>query len=660
MDQQITIIPIEQLRECPFNPRQFYTDESMIDLAESIKAQGVMQPIVARPLTEQQQDINLRFEIVFGHRRYRASKMAKLEAVPVIVRAMTDQEVAIAQVHENVQRQDVTALEEADSLARLHREHKLNADQIAEAIGKSRSYVYGRLKLARMAPEVRKAVAEQGLSPDIGLELARIADHNLQRATLKELKEWSGSDNWLSVRQAKARMGSLWTNVISAAPFDPTDVTLAPKSGACAKCPRLARNDPDLMAALGPDVCTDHRCWEFKARAALELKLQELRREGHEVIVGEEAAKLLPSRWHRPEGLFRLDAVAFDEELDGKVHPVTYREAIERAADPAVRLTVIARTNDSDDELLHYFVSRSWADRVVKATSPKAGVPAEEPEDVDADLLASWSDAERAMADLDVRKDVRRAVIERLAILPRSVEELHAWVSYEFEQAGDFGLAGEVLGLAAECSQAVAHFEATGGDEATFNEHAWYRERIQAMSGAEAGRLIAAIAIDNTLMGYIHLRRPEARSEAAAMVAIAARYDVNPAAFLPAPTPAEQADAFATPSTAAQAQMGAVGKAKGKGSKWVKTSKLADDPEFTGEGQMDDAGSAGGSASTAEAQSKAARASDEAAGGAKARRSSAQRAAAARRTATPTEQTDDAGSAVGSAGQVDALAEAAS
>jgi ParB/RepB/Spo0J family partition protein len=652
MDQQIITIPIEQLCECPFNPRKIYPEGTLLDLAESIKAQGVMQPIVVRPLIEQQQDINLRFEIVFGHRRFRASQMAKLVAVPAIVRAMTDQEAAIAQVHENVQRQDVTALEEADSLARLHREHKLNADQIAEAIGKSRSYVYGRLKLARMAPEVRTAVAEQGLSPDIGLELARIADHNLQRATLKELKEWSGSDNWLSVRQAKARMGSLWTNVISAAPFDPTDVTLAPKSGACAKCPRLARNDPDLMAALGPDVCTDHRCWEFKARAALELKLQELRREGHEVIVGEAAAKLLPSRsrWHRPEGLFRLDAVAFDEERDGKVHPVTYREAIERAADPAVRLTVIARTNDSDDELLHYFVSRSWADRVVKATSPKAGVPAEEPEDVDADLLASWSDAERAMADLDVRKDVRRAVIERLAILPRSVEELHAWVSYEFEQAGDFGLAGEVLGLAAECSQAVAHFEATGGDEDTFNEHAWYMERIRAMNGAEAGRLLAAIAIDNTLMGYMHLRSPDARSQAAAMVATAARYGVDPAAFLPAPKPAEQADAFETPSTAAHAQEGAAGKAKGKGSKWVKTSKLADDPEFTGEDQTDDAGSAGGCTLTAEAQSTAARAPGDAAG-------------ASRKGGTQgkaVDQTDDAGSAGGSTGQVDALAEATS
>ena len=160
MSETITMLPLARLRESPFNPRRRYNEASLLELAETMlpPTGRVHQPIVVRPLV--QADVEHDHEIVFGHRRFRAAGIAGLEEIPAIVRAMTDEEAQLAQVVENLQREDVSPLEEADALHTLRREHGQSIEDLMKHAGKSRSYVFNRLRLATAHDKVREAVAD--------------------------------------------------------------------------------------------------------------------------------------------------------------------------------------------------------------------------------------------------------------------------------------------------------------------------------------------------------------------------------------------------------------------------------------------------------------------------------------------------------------------
>ena len=283
MTDTITDVPLSALRDILFNTRTHHDQSAVQELANSITAQGLLQPIVARYLPESRQDIAVCCEIVVGHRRVRASRMARPGLhIPTILREMTDLDAAIAQHHKNEKRQGVSPLEEADSFARMRKDLGLSADQIADAVEKSRSDVFGRLKLATMAPEVRSAVADGGLGAEVALEIARLRDHNLQRLGLKKVR--SHDDQWLSYRDAKRMLHHLFDCDTAATVFGPADAGLVPTSGACTGCSRRAGNDPDLQGVLGAGVCTDRPCILQKVATHTRAALAALKAAGHPVI----------------------------------------------------------------------------------------------------------------------------------------------------------------------------------------------------------------------------------------------------------------------------------------------------------------------------------------------------------------------------------------
>jgi hypothetical protein len=216
---------------------------------------------------------------------------------------MSDREAAIAQTHENAKRADVTPFEEADSFAHLMQHHGLNADQVAAEVGKSRSYVYGRLKLANAAFAVRAAFAVEGLSAEIALELARIHNPKVQAQALKKVRGHGGT-GWLSTRDAKQVLKHAHTINLAQAPFDLGDATLLPSAGACHSCPRLSLNDPDLATEPGT-FCIDTDCHSTKLAAHRERALDEMAAAGHTVLEGEEAKHLMPTAWQLPAGYLR-------------------------------------------------------------------------------------------------------------------------------------------------------------------------------------------------------------------------------------------------------------------------------------------------------------------------------------------------------------------
>ncbi len=155
-------IPVELLQRGRYQPRVDMRQDTLKNLADSIKSQGVVQPIVARPLQKQNGKVQ-RYEIVAGERRWRAAQMAGLAEIPAIVRDVSDDAAIATALIENIQREDLNPLEEAAALERLIREFDLTHQEGAEAIGRSRASVSNLLRLLELSDKVRPMLESRQL-----------------------------------------------------------------------------------------------------------------------------------------------------------------------------------------------------------------------------------------------------------------------------------------------------------------------------------------------------------------------------------------------------------------------------------------------------------------------------------------------------------------
>jgi len=163
MGEQVMMLPLGKLQAGKYQPRSRMDESSLMELAESIKSQGIMQPILVRPIGSG------KYEIIAGERRFRASKMAGLEEVPVLVRAVPDESALAMALIENIQREDLNPLEEALGVQRLIREFNLTHEDAARAIGRSRSATSNMLRLLNLAEPVQTML----LAGDIEMGHAR-------------------------------------------------------------------------------------------------------------------------------------------------------------------------------------------------------------------------------------------------------------------------------------------------------------------------------------------------------------------------------------------------------------------------------------------------------------------------------------------------------
>lgn len=159
--------------------RARFTKESLQKLADDIKRNGLMQHPLVRPIA------GGKLEIVAGERRWLAAKLAGLTEIYVSVRELADEQALEQQLSENLQREDLHELEEAEGYEELMKLKKINADQVAAMINQSRSYVYARLKLLALCPEARKAFYAGELDSSRALLIARIGHHDTQRQAMK-------------------------------------------------------------------------------------------------------------------------------------------------------------------------------------------------------------------------------------------------------------------------------------------------------------------------------------------------------------------------------------------------------------------------------------------------------------------------------------------
>ena len=177
-------LPVEWLQSGKYQPRKDMSQDALEDLAKSIRAQGVIQPIVVRPLGEQS------FEIIAGERRWRASQLARLDVVPCIVKDVPDEAAVAIALIENIQREDLNAIEEAVALQRLLTEFELTHQQVAEAVGKSRTTVTNLLRLNQLNDDVKRFVEHGDL--DMGHARALLALSGQAQSELAKLVAQKG------------------------------------------------------------------------------------------------------------------------------------------------------------------------------------------------------------------------------------------------------------------------------------------------------------------------------------------------------------------------------------------------------------------------------------------------------------------------------------
>ncbi len=318
-------IPLATIAPSPTNPRKHFDKAGLAELAESIKVQGIIVPLLLRPLPEKGA-LGVKYELVAGERRWRAAKIAGLAHAPAIVRNHTDVEVLELQLTENLQRADLDPIEEADGYAQLMRLKKINADQLAELIGKSRSYVYTRTKLNDLCPEARKALEDGKLDASRALLIARIGHNDTQRQALKDILGGPYGREPMSYREAREQIQRHYMLKLSEAPFDPKDEALVPKAGSCTQCPKRTGNQPDLFGDVkSADVCTDPKCFDDKRQAHFAGARKTLEAQGHKVIAGD-AAKKIVLRWdsdhgndHLQGGYVALDSTTYATGRSRKV-----------------------------------------------------------------------------------------------------------------------------------------------------------------------------------------------------------------------------------------------------------------------------------------------------------------------------------------------------
>jgi ParB family chromosome partitioning protein len=188
-DDKVIQIPLKELRPNPYQPRKSFSEESIDELAASIKEHGVIQPIIVRKVLRG-------FEIIAGERRFRASGVAALQTIPAVVRDFTDQQVMEIALIENIQREDLNAIEVAVAYQGLVEQFSMTQEELSVKVGKSRSHIANFLRLLQLPEEIKNHVSRGTLSMGHARALVGVQEDKLQ----KELSELTIRHHW-SVRE---------------------------------------------------------------------------------------------------------------------------------------------------------------------------------------------------------------------------------------------------------------------------------------------------------------------------------------------------------------------------------------------------------------------------------------------------------------------------
>ena len=261
-------LAIDTIHESTTNPRRTFDEAKLCELADSIKHNGLIQPITVRPN-------NQGFEIVAGARRYRAAQLAELFSVPARIVEIDDAKALEWQLVENSQRVDVHPYEEAQGFQRLLDIPGYDVAALVEKSGKSASHVYARLSLLQLIPTVAEAFTQERITASHANLIARLPQES-QAEAFEQCwrKDWQDKEpHLLPAKHVAAWIQANLYLSLADAPFDRQDPTLNPAAGACVTCPRRSGHNTSLFCDVQGDQCLDSACYHGKVEAFLDREI---------------------------------------------------------------------------------------------------------------------------------------------------------------------------------------------------------------------------------------------------------------------------------------------------------------------------------------------------------------------------------------------------
>lgn len=395
------------------NPRKRFDQAALQELAASLRKHGILQSLLCRAHPTE----TGKLELIAGERRWRAAGIAKLTHVPVRIIAVDDLEMLELQVIENLQRQDLHPIEEAESYEALLAANRDNPEygvnEMALRLKKSRAYIYARLKLCDLQPEARTAFYEDQLTASVALLVARIPVRELQLKALHEVttgeteEYYSGDEGPMSARRAAEHIQDNYMLELKRAVFPIAQADLLPSAGACTSCVKRTGAQPELFSDVeSADVCTDPTCFDLKKQAHVAKLTEAAKQAGQKVIQGKEAEKIFPGEHSYPRGYVKPDATSWEHSTGGK----SYAEVLGDDLPPTVMVE-----NPHSGELIAMVPEKA----ILKALADKG--------------IKSSQDAHRER----MKKEDAKSKLERES-RRRTLESIHAAVS---ERIG----AGETL-----------------------------------------------------------------------------------------------------------------------------------------------------------------------------------------------------------------------
>lgn len=243
-NESVEQIQADLIKPNRFQPRTVFSEEKIEELARTIHTHGVIQPIVIREIGEGQ------YEIIAGERRYRAMKKLGWVEVPAIVRNLDDKETASIALIENLQREELTAIEEAHAYEQLLELHELTQEALAQRLGKGQSTIANKMRLLKLPEEIKQAILVKELSERHARALISLKDPELQKQIFQEVV-----DNGLNVKQLEERIKEVLL------PPEPKEKKKAPRRKSVSKDVRIAvntiRQSLTMVTKSGIDLTTE-------------------------------------------------------------------------------------------------------------------------------------------------------------------------------------------------------------------------------------------------------------------------------------------------------------------------------------------------------------------------------------------------------------------
>ena len=280
--ESVKIILLKDIKPSPLNPRKYINKDSISELAESLNSVGMIQPITVRPIPGVDE-----YEIVIGERRYRAAMELNWESIFCIVNTITDEDALKIMITENLQREDITPMEEMRSYQALI-EQGYNMEGIVSMTGKSSSYIRGRLKLADLIPRFTEPLNAGVIPLSVILEICKLPmesqedlyDHH-------NFAYWNGPHYTCpSLKNIKSVIEKNFSFKLDKATFNIDDVTIDPEMGACTTCQYNSTNEGSLFPGDQAGRCMLISCFENKKKTSFDMQLKRVIEEEPEMLIG--------------------------------------------------------------------------------------------------------------------------------------------------------------------------------------------------------------------------------------------------------------------------------------------------------------------------------------------------------------------------------------